>query len=241
MISFVFYFHSSRTNNLKQTLRFLFSREKIEKEVILICNDQTSEVFSECTLINLNLTDYEKSKMCNIGVNLAKYDIVALLDSDRILPNNYFTDNIPKMNKREFASCLKMLNLKKDYNDEEIDSFNFNFKEEFRSFNWEIRKKNLFSGNTLFYKSDYLNAGGMDESFTGYGFADNDMSKNVVSKGFEIRWTYAEEIHLFHPKKIMKNNQLIDHTEYEKIVCGNMNKFIKKWKIREYLNKYKLY
>ena len=67
-------------------------------------------------------------------------------------------------------------------------------------------KKNLFSGNTIFYKQDYLDCGGMDESFVGYGFADNDMNLNVISKGYKAVWLNDLEIHLNHNIEFLYEN-----------------------------------
>lgn len=234
MLSFVLYFHSSRIDNLRQTLRFLFSRERIRKEVVLICNDETDEEFKGCRLINMGLRDYMKPVMCNLGVREAKGEVVALLDSDRILPEGYFAAALKALGRGDFLSCRRMLNLDAPYRDSDIFSDNFDYQEEFRSEGWELWQKNLFSGNTLFHRSDYLEAGGMDESFVGYGFADNDMTRNVLAKGFRARWYESTEIHLHHAREAMESGEVVGVERRREIMHGNMCRFLRKWRMKEY-------
>lgn len=233
MISFVFYFHSSRINNLKQTLRLLLKREKSVGEVILVCNDRTEESFEGCDLHNMEMEEYNKPKMCNFGVSKASEDLIVLLDSDRILPSGYFDKLNLELKRGQFASCKKMLNIKSECSDEQIESEDFEFAEEERSMTWEIRRKNLFSGNTAFFKRDYLDVGGMDESFVGYGFADNDMTLNVMSKGMTPIWSDSPEYHLYHEKLVMEHGKLVDFVQYRKTSQLNLNRFLKKWKLKE--------
>ena len=104
MISFVFYFSSRRIDNLRQTLRFLSKNENLkDKEVILVCNDSVQDDFllPNYKLYNLNLDTYNKPNLCNFGVSKANCDIVALLDSDRILPFGYFEDIAKKIRRKQ--------------------------------------------------------------------------------------------------------------------------------------------
>jgi len=240
MISFVFYFSSKRLDNLHQTLRFLKNRENLdENEVILVCNDEINSNFSipNYRIINLNLQSYNKPKMCNVGVSEASNKIVALLDSDRILPENYFKNNAKKLNSKEFISTTNLIKLIKDYSDEEIEQNKFEYFEDTKSKKGEILKKNLFSGNTLFFKQDYLDCGGMDESFIGYGFADNDMTLNVISKGYRAIWLKDLEVHLHHNIEFLYENKIInEEVEFKKVSRANLNKFIEKWNYKNISN-----
>jgi hypothetical protein len=212
----------------------LFKRESCVGEVILVCNDRTNEDFKGCHLYNMELCDYEKPKMCNFGVKMASYEMVALLDSDRILPKNYFSKQAMFIKRGEFVSCKKILELIRNSTDEEIESGNFDYNEEIKSDGWCPWKKNLFSGNTLFRKIDYENSGGMDESFVGCGFADNDMTKNIISRGFVAKWEEGPEIHLWHPKESMENKEMVGFEKRKKAAKKNLCRFLRKWHMKEY-------
>lgn len=234
-ISVVYYFHSSRKENLKQAIRLLkkMNGESVG-EIITVCNDQTDEIF-DANNHNMHMEEYKKPVMCNFGVEKASFPLVALLDSDRVLPKGYLKKAESTIQPGKFISCKNMMNLKKDYSDEDIEAGNFEFELEERSNYWEIRKKNLFSGNTIFSKKDYMSAGGMDESFVGYGFADNDMTINIARKGFSPAWTDELEIHLFHEKTIMEGGKMVGFEQYKKTSQKNLNKFLKKWKLKEFI------
>lgn len=237
MISFVIYFHPSRMNNLKQTLRFLTSREEklFENgaEIILICqtscDPQIFEKYPFLKLTNLNLPIYNKPKMCNTGVLLAKHEVITILDSDRILPKNHFYKIAKTIKPSEFISTCNLHNLIKGYTDEEINAGQFRATRTLKSKKWELRKKNLFAGNTTFYKEDYLSCGGMDESFVGYGFADNDMTYNVMHSGKTVIWTNEVELHLHHKREIFWN----DVSYHPSLFCLlNELRFHTKWNLK---------
>lgn len=229
MISFVVYFHSSRIENLKQTIRFLKKRENIpNSEFILVCQDNCLEQFNDSTLINLNLDTYYKTKMCNIGVEKSKNNLIALLDSDRILPHGYFTSVIKKIKPRQFVSTWKMYKLNKKYTDEQIEQNDIEKIEDFKSTTNEVLCKNLFAGNTVFYKKDYLDSGGMDERFVGYGFADTDMTRNIMLKNYQVIWNKSEEIHLNHDSRVFLQRE---ETTPEIFTAHNAIVYYNKWKI----------
>lgn len=227
-VSFVIYFCSQRIENLKQTLRFLNKRENLEKsEVLLICQDECDNVFNY-KLINLKLDLYHKTKMCNVGVELAKNQKIVLLDSDRILPHNYFEKTSKTINQGEFISTWKMFKLKKQYSDDQIEKNEIEKIKDFKSKENKTCSKNLFAGHTFFFKKDYQDAGGMDESFIGYGFADTDMTKNIMSKDYKVVWNNEEEIHLFHENIINFKGESIDP---EIMTALNSVNYFKKWNI----------
>lgn len=234
MISFVYYFHSKRVENLRQALRMLFKRENRIHEVVLVCNDATDETFENCRLYNMRLNHYMKPLMCNFGVGRASGEVVALLDSDRVLPQGYFSSVAESIGRGQFHSCERMLNLTRPHTDEEIDAGTMEYEVELKSRDCEIRRKNLFSGNTVFVKEDYILSGGMDERFVGYGFADNDMTRNIAQKGMEAVWTDADEIHLYHEKETMEGGEMVGFETYRETSQRNLNRFLRKWRITDH-------
>ena len=62
----------------------------------------TSSVF-DIKKYNLNLQIYNKPFMCNSGVEYSINDKIVILDSDRILPDNYFYNNAVTLSENDFV------------------------------------------------------------------------------------------------------------------------------------------
>lgn len=213
----------------------LDAREKEEKELILVCNDVFNERPPGCRIINMGLDGYRKTLMCNVGVRESKGTVVALMDSDRIMPPGYFSKASREIKRGQFLSCLRILNLSRPHSDEEIEKGELEYSEEWRAKGCELWRRNLFSGNTVFHREDYLESGGMDESFVGYGFADTDMTMNIISKGFKPSWSDETEIHLHHAKDVSWGGKMHDQDTRTRMAEKNMCMFLKKWRMKEYL------
>jgi len=231
MISFVFYACESRLQNLLQTLRFLEKREKeIKKEIIVVWQDAGPSI-KNAKCFNLKMNSYNKPKQCNFGVKQAQYPLVALLDSDRILPKNYFAEQSAFMLKGHFVTTTNLFKLVKDYEDSDIENYNYKYIAEARSQKNEIKKKNLFSGNTLFWKEDYWSCDGMDEKYVGYGYADNDMTKTIESAGHKPFFVNFGELHLSHKRSINFEGQEIEN--FKILSMTNLIRYCNKWKIKD--------
>jgi predicted glycosyltransferase involved in capsule biosynthesis len=228
MISFVFYTCLERIENLKQTLRLLDFNEPnlTDKEIIIIFQNKGTQIDGQ--IYEMNLDSYQKPKMCNFGVKKSNHKLVALMDSDRVLPKNYFYENMLSIKKKQMITTTHFHNLKKEYTDDEIKNNKYEYNIEYRSKSDELLMKNLFSGNTLFFKSDYLEIGGMDEQFIGYGHADTDMTKNAMSNDINSTFIDVPEIHLWHEKKVLYQGKELNDFEIQ--IAINTIKFAKKWK-----------
>lgn len=227
LTSFVILFHPSRLDNLLQTIRFLHKREpELLKEIIVICQTKCDNIPNTKTF-NMGLSTYHKPKMTNFGVSHCSGEIIALLDSDRILPKNYFTEIVNEIKFNDVISTINLFQLDKIYSDEEIENGLVSKTPDFRSKENKGRKKNLFSGNTIITKDSYLSLGGYDESFEGYGFADTDMTQTVQKTG-NIIWKEKEELHLYHKKNIIYKNEALNCFN----ICTAINaiKYFNKWK-----------
>ena len=203
--SFVIYFFSERTQNLLQTLRFLERRETglvPFSELVLVCQDGIDRIgtgFARTTQLNLGMNSYNKPLMNNRGVRLASGRTLILLDSDRILPHGYFTKHVASMADKQVVSCVNMVRLVRDYSDEEIESGSFDSFPDPKNTDNIMHFKNMFSGNTIMRREDYLLLGGMDEGYEGYGYADNDFTRTAVSGGLHSVWDHESlELHLSH-------------------------------------------
>lgn len=236
LASFIILYHPTRLDNLEQTIRFLKKREKklLDQEFIFVC--QTSynleKYFLNQINLNLNLKNYHKSLMTNLAVKKSSGEFLVLMDSDRILPNNFFYNSIFESTKNSVTSTIFLYQLDKPYTDAEIDLQNFKKTADFRKKNIEGRFKNLFSGNTVLSKCAYNKLHGYDESFVGYGFADNDMSKKALVQKLEIKWRKEEELHLYHEKTIYWNNEIINKDVFKIITAINAFNYYKKWNLK---------
>ena len=90
--------------------------------------------------------------MCNSGVEYSINDKIVILDSDRILPDNYFYNNAVILSENDFFTVEHIQQCEKEENDDSIENNSFNYTEEERSKENKINCKNLFSGNVMFYK-----------------------------------------------------------------------------------------
>lgn len=228
MISFVFYTHSVRLPNLKQTLYSLSQREPFYKDCqkIVVFQDKLIQI-DDCECYCLELDTYKKPMMCNFGVTKASFPIVALLDSDRILPHHYFIENSKILKNDEMITVKTIVKLNQDVPWDFKGYQSFSHYKELRSETNEFRQKNLFSGNTLFYKDKYFEIGGMDEDYIGYGFADNDMTQNALSKGCKQIFRNLEEIHLFHEQSVSYRDHFM--SDFQILSAINLMKYCLKW------------
>lgn len=205
LVSFVFYYHSTRTDNLGQTLRLLARREPDilpHSELVLVCQDRgdtPDHSFPAVKHINLGREAYNKPLMNNLGVREASGDVIVLLDSDRVLPHGYFTRQVCSVQPRQCISTTELWKLKRPATDAEIDALSVPREPDYRTKTNEMHTKNMFSGNTVMRKADYLAAGGMDESFEGYGYNDTDFTQTMTKHGAVFVWTADLELHLHHP------------------------------------------
>lgn len=228
------YFHSSRIKNLNQSLRLLTQTENPDWldtcEFILICQDSFSDPIDipiqNTKIFSMGMSSYNKPIMCNYGVNKCSNPCVALLDSDRIFVKNYFEKHYKSLQPNQAIVPTHLFSVLKDYEDDDLLDGYLELRSDFRSHENLSRRKNAFSGNTLFWKQDYLDCGGMDESFFGYGFADNDMTENFTQSN-TISWVDCPEFHLFHPPEIFIQNAVID--DFRVFTLFNGIKYHKKW------------
>lgn len=234
MISFIITFNIKRIDNLEQTIRFLEKREKIitSCELILCCQHYCKPLntkFKTTKSINLYNNSFIKSKMLNTSVNQATNDVIVILDSDRILPKNYFTNIYNQLKSNEILSTQYLYSLERPYTDIEIESNNIIKKPDFRYSDNKNRQKSLFSGNTMMWKSDYLKIGGYDENFIGYGFEDNDMTRNALTNGLNFKLLNYEELHLNHELRFYWNNDYINLNDGHIIFAANALRYCNKW------------
>lgn len=231
LASFIVRLHSKRLDNLHQTLRFLEMWHKkviSQSQLILVCHDsvdRVSNAFERYDHINLNLTYMKNSKQTNIGVQTALAEKIVLLDGDRISPPGYYEKTLSQIERGKQISIKTIKNIERNAEDEEIESENYPYFEEERSLTHQAGQRCIWSGNTVFMKSDFYQAGMMDESYEGYGFEDQDMGLNMEKSGVVSILVPEHEIHLWHERKTYGDG------DHKKMFINNGLRFCKKWNL----------
>lgn len=204
--SFIIGFHTARKDNLLQTLRFLdaWHFDVIQQcELITVCQDKLNfeiqNKFCKHKHFDLELSEMSLPIITNFGIHQSSFEKIIILESDRILPKNYFSEVIYQLDKGIQITTLKMKKLKNECCDNNICSGEFEFFNEFRSPQNELGMRNMWSGNTALMKSDFIEAGKMDESYIGYGWADSDMCLAMDKIGVKSIYRDEIELHLWHP------------------------------------------
>jgi N-terminal domain of galactosyltransferase len=198
--SFIVYFHSYRIDNLLQTIRLLEKNHPevvASSELILICQDRISPInskFAKTTNISSNVPHMEKCKGINHGTRIANSDKIIVLDSDRVVPPGYYQDVLANLKPKTVVSPHITHRLTSMTTDQAIIDGTTPFKLEPR------KLSNIFSGNATLYLNDYWDAGGMDESYVGYGWEDDHFSKCLLRSGVKFVFREEIEIHLYHPR-----------------------------------------
>jgi hypothetical protein len=226
-VSFLVFCDSSRQENLFQTLRFLIKREPglmNRSEIIVVCQDEIPHPPFPVRLINLRLSCFNKPMMVNRGVENAQGEVIVILDGDRILPFEYFTNTLAIFDTGKVFCPRTLYKMDKTCSDDEIELRKFNLIADFRLPEAVPGRKNAFSGMALMGRNDYWHAGGMDETLVGYGCSDTDFTMTCLKKGLDIVYTEDEELHLWHKVNMSYNNFFVTNL---KSVC----RFCKKWNI----------
>jgi GT2 family glycosyltransferase len=225
MHSIIITFSNERIDNLKQTIRFL-KKEKIasESELVLVCQtnyNKKPKGFKSVRTINLNSDFYCRSKMCNLGVNESKGEIIILLDGDRVLEKNYFTNVCSEIKPNECITTGNHWQMTHPATDEEIENEKYEAIYNPKSVENKMHHRGSFSGNTVFLKSTYISVGGMDESYVNYGYQDIDFSRKMITQGMNMIFREEKELHLFHEK----------HSDWKIHTVQNGIKYCKKWNL----------
>jgi hypothetical protein len=231
LATFLIAFHTRRIDNLTQTVRFLSKNHPdvvAESEVIFLCQDQCGFVdndFAKSRMVNLRFSCMEKCKALNQGVRESVSDRIVILDSDRILPPGYFSDVLRCLKPGTAVTTKLIHRVMHSSADVDIESGDYNFQLEHRSVSNDPYNRNLFAGNVAIHKSDYWNAGGMDEEYVGYGFEDSDMAMRVVQSGIKPVFRSDAELHLFHEPATY------GPTDQKKLFLNNGIRYCKNWNI----------
>lgn len=224
--SFILYTHSKRLTNLKQAIYFLRRNDPValaEGEVLVVCQDtMRADPNEPIRVVCLQEKAFNKPKMVNRSVREAKGDVVVMLDGDRILPPGYFGRVLPELGRGEVVTTRPLYRLTRPHTNIEIETDRVERVHDWREPGLEPGKKNAFSGNTVMWRQDFLDMGGMDESYVNYGAADLDASTTCLSRGMRITYRNDDELHLWHTFDVPQG-------KFKAINAHSVVKYCQKW------------
>ena len=242
MFSLIIPFHTARFDNLLQTLRFLIANhhEAVRvSELVVVCQDSV-EFKQEASMVEMsNLCEQFKmfkqfnmeeeemilARMINVGIRNCCCDKVVVLESDRILPKGYFELVAQELKPKMSITCKHMKKLTKTASDDQIKNNEFEYNDEYRSEENHIGVRNMWSGNTAFWRDDFFEADMMDEGYIGYGWADSDMTNKMKEIGVKSIFRPETEIHLWHPP------QTYGKTNQKRLFLKNGLRYCRKWNV----------
>lgn len=195
-----------RLGNLKMCLKHYNAMGFGE---VIVIEQGESPTIKEITM-SLNIAgDFTRAELINTGVSIAKKDKILICDSDILLSYDSILATANLLENVDFVKphCTKLKNLSKP-----LECFN-DFESLLSSKELEYRSKTTLCGTAFaIRKNIFIELGGFDENFVGWGEEDHALSWGVISKKY-LAYD-GEAIHLFHEKA--KNNR--QNTEHLKSI-----------------------
>lgn len=207
---------TERVSHLTWTVKSIFGQQNVAVECVVV--DQSDQPVVVDRLPPgvrylhrprpAGLNGWRKSWAFNQGARAAEGDILVFHDGDIICPAGYAAALVDRMPKNGAASIQRFLfNLDQD-STESVFSSNIwprPFTPERVRQNWE--------GGTIAVKRDaFLEIGGYDEAFVGWGGEDNEFFDRCSGVG-HLRFGFVPFVHLWHPPqgdKHLTDNQNIN-------------------------------
>ena len=173
----------NRSNLIPNLIKNLLDLDYPEYEIIIVNDgsiDSTKNILKNYQVKSINLENSVGSaKARNIGIEQAKYDIIALTDSDCFVSRNWFKNLVPYLNYYDAVGG------KVRYCDKTEDKLH-----PFNSDNEAVLTKDssinfLNTCNMVFKKEIWEIAGG----FLNYRIEDLEFSWRLLKKGFKLFYT----------------------------------------------------
>jgi hypothetical protein len=166
----------------------------------------------------------------NAGVDHATTECVFYFDSDRILPVDYFEKALPLARDgfvfpqklfwvQDFKANATALRSLCEHPDQSKLIPDHRVMDPLM-----IGQKNPFSGCVGFSKKVFLETGGFDPRFKGWGYPDYDFFMNVTRRGLKLVPLNVVELHQRHEYSI--NRQLVFKHNF-----WNLNQYVQKWNL----------
>jgi len=248
--SIVILYSHDRKTQLQNSLECLSECKYYNNAEKIIISDGKSNF----TNSEWNIFEFLRSKefycwadTLNFGVSTAKNKIIIYMDSDRILPKNFFELCFDKIENNSFIYPKNLYKIKKHCSFEELKTIRDNFdnyknllEADHRHNNpyKQVSGTNPFSGCVCFYRDDFINHGGFDDEFIGWGYPDSDFFMKTTKHGCKFISLDINELHQKHDRNVLEY-------EFELHNIFNLKKYCDKWSIEtneiiEKCNKHKI-
>jgi predicted glycosyltransferase involved in capsule biosynthesis len=192
---------------------------------------KSNEIFAKYRKIGLKIKhiwqpdrDFRASKIRNLAALCSNHEYLIFIDADCIPDENFFAVHTKLAKKGFFLSGSRVLLSNKlktyFYNNPDFKinflncfffflfghtnkmlyklPFNMSLINPFRKKNWE----KVQTCNLSLYKSDFINIGGFDENYIGWGLEDSDLIVRLINSGVYKKKIIrgAVVFHLWHEK-----------------------------------------
>ena len=268
MITFVThlrYDNHDRIENLNTIIRYYSNNIRDVKFIFIEDDREHNKAFDLVNFVKgktsfnfvKNDSIYYRTRALNIGIKMAQSDVVVSLDTDCIVPiesllackdallngatvawpyNGYFVDVSQQLRNKIVTSQF-------NYGDilQQLDSnFNLPLSSSYKDFHVRCtNNQHLGTGGiVMFNRSLFIEAGGYNENFIGWGCEDNEIvSRLDILEHKKFRDTRPEAIcfHLFHRSAQRAENPFFNNNSEEWHKVKDMTKiemleYISKWR-----------
>jgi glycosyltransferase involved in cell wall biosynthesis len=228
----------NRPGALRLTLQSVLQQVKLPAEIIIADDGSASDTkelinqFANKFTVPLKHiwqadNGFRLAGIRNKSIAAASYEYIIQIDGDLILHSKFVHDHIKFAKENSFVTASRVL-LNQQQTEILIDngSINVNLFSSYTSdkgnglrmpFLWkyfEAYKRNKEKAkvrgcNMAFFKKDFINVNGYDESFTGWGHEDMELAARFLNNGLLKRFLKFGGIqyHLYHPEAAKDNDK----------------------------------
>lgn len=166
----------------------------------------------------LHLKIVDRTKILNFLAKKSNGDVICICDADVIKNTDYLQEISSKLTRNTFlVQFVKYLTLRQ--RNIEFDNI---FENECHK---NIELNTGAKSQIAIYKETFLELGGYDENFFGWGYEDSDLYDRLERYGIKAHAQNSFGIHLYHfPCKVFKRD--IFDRENLKIFNNNVNKTV---------------